>query len=111
MGAVSVANRKDGVQGNRRVVEADVTFSNSYATGGDDVVMSAIGLKQVVDVVIANLDLANVAVPARGPQSGVSTRVLTFSPLKIALFTSQDVEALAASDQTAVTIRLRFLGS
>ena len=45
MGAVTVANVKHSVFGDRRFVTADVTFSTSYATGGDTGLLTLLGLK------------------------------------------------------------------
>lgn len=51
MGAVSLANVKStsGVD-NYRVVVADVTFSSSYATGGDTVPLGNLGLENVYSI-------------------------------------------------------------
>lgn len=48
MGAVTVANVKvTSPVEQYRVVQADVTFSNSYATGGDTLSLGLLGLKAV----------------------------------------------------------------
>lgn len=51
MGAVTYTNLEQGVNGQYRTVEADVTFSASYATGGDSLSLGALGLKQIDDMV------------------------------------------------------------
>jgi hypothetical protein len=50
MGAVTVANVVQGVTGAFRTVECDVTFSTSYATGGDTLTPATFGLRQIDDV-------------------------------------------------------------
>lgn len=50
MGAVAVTNLVHGVSGSYRTVECDVTFSTSYATGGDTFSPATVGLRQVDDV-------------------------------------------------------------
>jgi hypothetical protein len=51
MGAVSFTSiTQNGGVGNRRSVDALVTFSNSYATGGDTVSLPLLGLKALYSV-------------------------------------------------------------
>lgn len=51
MGAVSFSNVIQlGSSGNRRAVQADVTFSSSYATGGDTVGLAPLGLQHLYEV-------------------------------------------------------------
>lgn len=45
MGVVTATNIKHSVFGDRRYVTADVTFSTSYAAGGDTGLLALLGLK------------------------------------------------------------------
>jgi hypothetical protein len=66
MGQVAIANITPGVAGALRSVTADVTFSSSYATGGDTVPLGQLGLQGVVSVHVRGGVLADSAqVPSR----------------------------------------------
>lgn len=105
MGAVALTNRTDGVTSDgKRWVEFDVALSNSYATGGDTVSLNTVGLK-VVDAIHI--------VGAVGTATGKEVRPVTTSVTapKISVFTGANTQATAASDQSGVSVRLRFIGS
>lgn len=105
MGACALTNRTDGVTADgKRWVEFDVALSDSYATGGDTVSLNTVGLK-VVDAIYI--------VGAVGTASGVEVRPVTTSPTapKVSAYTAAATQATAASDQSGVAARLRFIGS
>lgn len=47
MATVTLANLYNGVQDDKRTVEADVTMNASYTTGGDTLPLAALGLTAV----------------------------------------------------------------
>ena len=105
MGAVALTNRTDGVTDNgKRWVEYDATLSAAYATGGDTVAVNTLGLK-VVDAVHV--------VGTVGTAHGQEVRPVVTSPTapKVQVYTAAATEATAASDQSGVACRLRFIGS
>lgn len=111
MGATTIANKKQGRIDNRKVVEADVTFSNSYATGGDTVSIGALGLKGVTGISLPSHDLiTRKAVPNASSRIGVTVQLAgasTAPKLTAWLFPSTEV---SPGDLSGVTIRVRFFG-
>lgn len=104
MGACTLANRTDGVTSDgKRWVEYDTTLSAAYATGGDTVSMNTLGLKVVDQIHI---------VGTVGSASGVEVRPVTTDPVapKVSAYPTGS-QAAAASDQSSVACRLRFIGS
>lgn len=114
--ALTLSNITQYVQNSRRVVEADVAFDSSYATGGLTVSLATLGLKEVrrVDVVFQRgsgefgIATAN-AVTTHGRQVVPDLSSPTAPKLKV--FTGNNTEASGSSDQTQVTTRLAFHGS
>lgn len=51
--AVAVSNITRSIQGNRRVVYADVTFDSSYPTGGESLTAANLGLSSKIDFLTA----------------------------------------------------------
>lgn len=112
MGATTITNRKQGVQDRRKVVEADVTFSASYATGGDTVSLAALGLNGVKQMLIPSHDLiTRKPVSAAVAQTGNSYQLggTEVAPT-IKVFTTTNTELAAATNASSATIRVRFLG-
>lgn len=116
MGAVSVANRRDGVDGHGlRFVEADVTGSDDYATGGESVSLSALGLMEVEEAwvlvgAIRGLELDHGALPADNPGSSVRVDLTDRTAPLLLVYTSDGVEETATNDVSTVTFRMRFSG-
>lgn len=104
MGACALTNRTDGVtETGKRWVEFDVELSDDYATGGDTVDLDEVGLKVVNAIHI---------VGTVGSATGVEVRPVVTSPTapKVSAWPTGS-QATAASDQSAVAVRLRFIGS
>lgn len=52
MGTVAITNKVEGVEAQYRTVEATVTFSSSYATGGETLTLTDIGMDVVREVYV-----------------------------------------------------------
>lgn len=75
MGAVTVTNRKEaGRLDNRRVVEASLALSTSYATGGDTLDPKALGLRHVTQILESSHDVNGSARPVGGPAAATTAR-------------------------------------
>jgi len=108
MGAVALSNRVRGVtHDGRRFVEATVTFSGSYATGGDTLALTALGMSEVRRIEV--LEQTNMA--------GWQVEPVTTDPKapKLKLVRRTDAgastEAGAAYAGGAHTAKVRFVGS
>lgn len=100
MGTVAVANLTQGVSDNKRYVDADVTMSASYATGGDTVPVATLGLK-VVDQILMH-----------GNNDGLSLDLGgTSQAPKLLAYDTDETEVSAATNLSARVLRVRFLGS
>jgi hypothetical protein len=84
---------------NRHEVVADVTFDNSYPTGGESLTAADLGLPDVVHL--------------EARQKGVGTRIAEYdySGSKLKLFTALGTEAANASDQSAIVVRVSAFAS
>lgn len=113
MGAVAITLMTQGVAENgKRVVEGVATFSNSYATGGDTVALTTLGLSQVDQIVIPSHRLSGAAVSDAQAQIGSSIQLGgTVQAPKLKLYTSAGTEASNASDNSTVATVVRFIGS
>lgn len=97
--------------GNKRVVEADVQFSNPYVVGGEVVTLATLGLYQVTEIEIVTAvhpDGATTAGNTHGRQ--IVPVVTTVTAPKLKLFVSNNTES-GAVDQTQVISRVRFIGN
>ena len=113
MGAVSVANRRYSVLDNKRVVQADVTFSASYATGGDTVSPAALGLLNVTGVSRRSHQLLDPSVPIvqANLDGGVSVHLAgTAAAPLLKCYTADGVEQVNATNQATVVETLVFVG-
>lgn len=120
MGACVVTNRKEaGRLDNRRVVEADIALSASYATGGDSLSPAALGLRHITQLSqsshSANGSLrpvGGVAVATTARQVGASIALggTSAAPLILA-YDGQGVEVANASNNSARgPFRVRVIG-
>lgn len=108
MGALVIANREDDVHDNQRVVEADVTFSASYVTGGDTISKAALGLSQIDDVrMLTAKSRRGAALSAHGRQVQLGG---THAAPTLKLYAGSGAEVANASNNSTVTVRVRFLG-
>lgn len=114
--ALTLSNITQYVQNSRRVVEADVAFDNAYTTGGLTVPLASLGLKEVrrADIVFqrggAEYGIATPnAVTTHGRQ--VVPDLSAPQTPKLKVYTANNTEAGAATDQTQVTTRVAFHGS
>ncbi len=117
MGSCVIANVKQGGPGTRsagkRAVEADVTLSASYATGGETVALTSLGLKRVDGIVIPSHDFnSRKAVATTSSRVGLSVELGgTVTAPKLLAFDSQATEVANATNLSARgPIRIRFLG-
>lgn len=112
--ALTYSNRREGVdvQG-RRTVEVDVTFDASYPTGGEVVDRNSIGLREVRNVELIRgpirPDKDTSARTTHGRQVDVDFTDPT-AP-KLVVYTANDTEAGAGTDQSQIVERIRFVGA
>lgn len=95
--ALSITKIAKTTTGSTEVVVADITFDSSYATGGEALTASDLGLKaKAIDHLVAT-------------QKGVASRIAEYDYAneKLKLFTAISTEAANASDQSAVVVRVR----
>lgn len=112
MGAVTIANRREDVEKNKRVVECDVTFSASYATGGDTVSPALLGLRQVDRVSVPSHNVDGVAVSNAQAQAGKTFQLGgTASAPTLKAYDAAATEIANATNLSTITRRLRFIGS
>lgn len=119
MGAVSFANITQSVVGDKRAVVADVTFSSSYATGGDTVTLSSLGLNEVDQVLCDSGYLAPTLASKKFTPVTHGTQVILSGTPKVPTLMavtgatgSAGAEAAAASNLTSRgAVRCWFLGS
>lgn len=107
MGAVSFSGLKTGVTDDgRRYKEATVTFSASYATGGDTVALGSLGLGEVRRIELVGL-----------PTGGWQIEDVVTDPKapKLKLQRRNDagavVEQTAAANSSTFSAKVRFIGS
>lgn len=113
MGTVAVSVVSKSVQGNKRVVTADVTYSSSYATGGDTLKPSDLGLQQVEEAFVhAGILDASRAATGYTPAEHGTQPVLAGTPGAplIKVFDGTTAEVAAATNLSALTARLVFKG-
>lgn len=112
MGAVTIANKKPGVTDRYKVVEADVTFSASYATGGDTLALGLLGLRGLKEILIPSHEIqSRKAVSTASSRAGKTVELAgteTVPLLKV--FDTANTEVAAATNLSTVTRRIRFLG-
>lgn len=80
-----------------RAVVADITFDNSYPTGGEALAAADVGLSKIEYV--------------RAEQKGVANRICEYdyANSKLLLFTALGTQAANASDQSAIVVRALIL--
>jgi hypothetical protein len=117
MGAVALNVVKQDVVGDKRAVVADVTFSSSYATGGDTVSLGNLGLREVDEAHVLTGTFAPSAIQASkayAPNAHGVQVVLAGSPtapkLKVFQGTTSEV-ANATNLSTVPAVRVEFRGS
>ena len=102
MGAATFAITGQEVLGNKRIVKGDLTFSASYATGGDSLALaSEVGLKQVDSMLVAD------------NTTGLSFDVVTTAPgaPKIKAYSAAATEVASATNQATVVVPVWLFGS
>lgn len=116
MGQCSVANLSFGVAGGLRSVTADVTFSSSYATGGDTITPASLGLQHVVSATLPAGTLqasqqipSTVYTPAAHGVQAVLAGSLTAPKLKAYQGSTSEV-ANATNLSTVPAVRVEFRG-
>lgn len=113
MGAVAITNRTPGSSvGRERVVEADVAFSASYATGGDTIDPRALGLRAIKQITVPSHNIrTGKPTTAALMQSGLSVNLggTETAPLLLA-YDASGTQVAAATNLSARTLRVRFLG-
>lgn len=99
--AHTVSVVRDEIEGANSAVYADITFSSTYATGGETLVPAAFGLSVIKDVVATVSSLSTAA------------NVATFlrSSGKLRLAAPAGTEVANGASLTGVTATVRVLGS
>ena len=109
MGNLTVAIRGKRVEGGRRKVVADITFSNSYATNGDSFVAADIqAIAEKLGVVNAAGDLSGVEVLDSEAGSDGTTVYLDRANKKLKAF--KGAEVANTTNLSAITVRCEFVG-
>lgn len=106
MGAVSFTNAVQGIAGSSRIVEVDVTFSASYATGGDSIDLTQIGLRQVDDMHILGYVSKS---PSAAGNSGKVTSV-GIQPMLAGTPQAPLLKSFVNGSQTSAATNLSALG-
>lgn len=88
----------------RRKVFGTITFSASYATGGDTLVMSTLPFDRVTDILVEAGPLA----PAS--PSGRAIKLAGTRTVPLVQLWSAGSQAANASDQSAIAIPVRIVG-
>jgi hypothetical protein len=100
--AVTLSNQDFSVIGDKRVTRGQITFDNSYPTGGEVITTQQVGLANILNMIIEN------------PVSSTpTTRMCTFdnTNLKFMLFTSSDGLQIAnGTDVSAFSARFEAVG-
>lgn len=98
--SLSISIVKRAALGSGAIVVADVTFDNSYPTGGLSLTASDLGLQGLA----ATKPLDYV----RAEQKGVASRICQYDPAtaKLKLFTALGTEAANLSDQSSIVVRM-----
>lgn len=114
MGTVSVSVVSRGATGDKLVTVADVTYSSSYATGGDTVPLASLGLQQVEAAYhqIGTLDATRQATGFT-PASHGTQPVLAGTPgaPKLKVFNGSTSEVANATNLSALpAVRIEFRG-
>lgn len=112
MGTVAIANKNYGVHNRCKIVEADVTFSASYATGGDTLTPAALGLRHVREVLVPSHHLVTkkaVATAASRAGKTVELAGTSAAPL-LKVYDTANTEVTNATNLSTITLRLRFCG-
>lgn len=86
------------VEGNKRVVTADVTFDNSYLTGGEPVTPAALGLSSILFV-------------HAGTKTNYMIQFDAAAVKLLAFISSTGLQVANAVDLSALSIRVRFVGN
>lgn len=104
MGACTITVTKVGVDNNKKVCEATVAMSASYATSGDTVAVNKINLRQVDELQVrAGTDV--------GTPPGYSVKLGgTATAPKVLVYNSAG-QIASTTNLSAVSFPLRFLGS
>lgn len=98
MGAIALTNIVNGVEDQKRFVEATLTFSDDYATGGDTVAVSGLPLTRVQSLWQASSDV------------GYSLELAGTETAPKVILNADDGEVTAASDNEAVAVTVRIYG-
>lgn len=94
------------VEGNKRVRVYDVVLGTgtNYPTGGEPLAPSLVGLRKIT--------AANSLGAARATSAGATCRTVSYdyTNSKLQIYTTASAEAANASDQSAFTARIEFVG-
>lgn len=113
MGTVAVSVVSKSVQGNKRAVEANVTYSNSYSTGGETLHVSDLGLQQVEEAYVhaGTLDATSQNTGYTPAAHGTHV-ILAGTPAapKLKVYEGTTSEVANATNLSALTARIVFKG-
>lgn len=112
MGATAVTAKVVKISGNNKTVEALVTFSASYATGGDTVsLVTDLGMTEVNSITVPSHRFDGVAVTAAQAQTGKSVQLAGTNKVPLLkLYDTALTQVSNATDQSGVAIVIRFVG-
>lgn len=107
--ALSYANVDDIYRGKYRIVYADATFDNSYASGGETINASDFGLAQILTIHAASKEGYNVRYVKTNDTTGSLKVFASFTPDTNSA-TAAPIDSAVARDYSTVTAALVIYG-
>lgn len=108
--ALTLSKVSSTVVGNKRLKIYDVTFDSSYATGGESLTASDVGLRKVEHVAGSNLAVSSTPTAYFTSYDYTNAKLLAFTlptPTGAAIAA---VQVTGTTDLSAFTVRLSILG-
>lgn len=104
MALTTTINTGPEVPGNRKITTATITFDSSYATGGESVVISDLGLQRLDHLVVD----AGAGYLAKWDGSTTAPKILLYRQTAA---TSALVEVPSTTDMSAISVKVLALGA
>lgn len=109
--ALTYTNKREGVHNNKRTVEVDVNFDDSYPTGGEAVDHAALGLDRITAVETVYRILPDGQTSDRTDHGWNIVPDLTdTSAVLLVAYATTDTEAADEADLSGAIERMRFYG-
>ena len=104
----ALGSRANYTDANKRVRVRDVQLTSgaNYTAGGETVTAASVGLNVIEEALVHSLALPSGAATSRS----VGVVYNSDGSIKLSVQTTASAEAAAASDQSAYTVRITFVG-